>query len=131
MGPRGLCVSVYVCVCVCHTALLSTALTTRGDCGTSRPVCLCVCVCVRVSHCAPVHSFDNSWRLWDLEACVSLCLCVCVCVRVSHCAPVHSFDNSWRLWDLEACEEILHQEGHSKPVYDIAFQTDGALAATA
>ena len=41
-----------------------------------------------------------------------------------------SFDNSWRLWDLEAQEEILHQEGHSKPVYDIAFQNDGALVAT-
>ena len=41
-----------------------------------------------------------------------------------------SYDNSWRLWDLEAQEEILHQEGHSKPVYDIAFQNDGALAVT-
>ena len=43
---------------------------------------------------------------------------------------VHSYDNSWRLWDLEAQEEILHQEGHSKPVYDVAFQNDGALAVT-
>ena len=42
----------------------------------------------------------------------------------------YSYDNSWRLWDLEAQEEILHQEGHSKPVYDIAFQNDGALAVT-
>ena len=42
----------------------------------------------------------------------------------------YSYDNSWRLWDLEAQEEILHQEGHSKPVYDIAFQKDGALAVT-
>lgn len=40
------------------------------------------------------------------------------------------FDSSWRLWDLEATEEILHQEGHSRPVYDIAFQTDGSLAVT-
>jgi len=45
-----------------------------------------------------------------------------------HC--LNSFDNSWRLWDLEATQEILHQEGHSKPVYDIAFQTDGSLAVT-
>ena len=39
-----------------------------------------------------------------------------------------SFDNSWRLWDLEAQEEICHQEGHSKEVYSVAFQSDGALA---
>ncbi len=41
-----------------------------------------------------------------------------------------SFDNSWRLWDLEAQEEILHQEGHSKEVYDLAFHNDGSLALT-
>ncbi|EUB64936.1 U4/U6 small nuclear ribonucleoprotein Prp4 [Echinococcus granulosus] len=41
------------------------------------------------------------------------------------------FDFSWRLWDLEVCVEILHQEGHSKPVYDIAFHPDGSLALTA
>ena len=41
------------------------------------------------------------------------------------------FDNSWRLWDLEICEEILHQEGHTKPVYDVAFHPDGSLAMTA
>ncbi|VEL07664.1 unnamed protein product [Protopolystoma xenopodis] len=41
------------------------------------------------------------------------------------------FDHSWRLWDLEACEEILHQEGHSKPVFDVAFHPDGSLAITA
>lgn len=42
----------------------------------------------------------------------------------------YSYDHSWRLWDLEAQEEILHQEGHSKGVYDIAFHTDGSLAGT-
>ncbi|KAM3171900.1 hypothetical protein ACTXT7_015645 [Hymenolepis weldensis] len=41
------------------------------------------------------------------------------------------FDSSWRLWDLECCTEVLHQEGHSKPVYDIAFHPDGSLALTA
>ncbi|ELU16587.1 hypothetical protein CAPTEDRAFT_226300 [Capitella teleta] len=40
------------------------------------------------------------------------------------------FDKSWRLWDLEAQEEVLHQEGHSEPVYDISFQCDGSLAVT-
>lgn len=40
------------------------------------------------------------------------------------------FDHSWRLWDLEQQEEVLHQEGHSKPVYCIAFHLDGSLAVT-
>lgn len=40
------------------------------------------------------------------------------------------FDSSWRLWDLETCIEVLHQEGHFKPVYDIAFHPDGSLALT-
>ena len=44
--------------------------------------------------------------------------------------PARSFDHSWRLFDLVACEEILHQEGHSKAVYDVTFQQDGALAVT-
>ena len=37
------------------------------------------------------------------------------------------FDYSWRLWDLTVGEEILHQEGHSKEVYDISFHPDGSL----
>ncbi|XP_049515220.1 U4/U6 small nuclear ribonucleoprotein Prp4-like isoform X1 [Dermacentor silvarum] len=40
------------------------------------------------------------------------------------------FDHSWRLIDLETETEVLHQEGHSKAVYDISFQCDGSLAAT-
>ena len=40
------------------------------------------------------------------------------------------YDNSWRLWDVEARDEILHQEGHSKPVHDISFQIDGSLIAS-
>ncbi|KAF7283852.1 U4-U6 small nuclear riboprotein factor 60K isoform X1 [Rhynchophorus ferrugineus] len=40
------------------------------------------------------------------------------------------FDNSWRLWDLQQCTEVLHQEGHVKPVYCISFQTDGSVCAT-
>ena len=40
------------------------------------------------------------------------------------------FDNSWRLWDLTKCQEVLHQEGHVKPVYCISFQCDGSVVAT-
>ena len=41
-----------------------------------------------------------------------------------------SFDTSWRLWDAATCQELVLQEGHSKEVYAIAFQNDGALAVT-
>lgn len=40
-------------------------------------------------------------------------------------------DNSWRLWDLTSEKEILHQEGHSDSVFDIAFHSDGSLAGSA
>lgn len=40
------------------------------------------------------------------------------------------FDGSWRLWDLEQRQEVLHQEGHCKPVYCISYQTDGSVCAT-
>ncbi|XP_049883126.1 U4/U6 small nuclear ribonucleoprotein Prp4 [Pectinophora gossypiella] len=40
------------------------------------------------------------------------------------------FDHSWRLWDLHTATEVLHQEGHAKPVYSVAFQCDGSLAVT-
>jgi U4/U6 small nuclear ribonucleoprotein PRP4 len=42
-----------------------------------------------------------------------------------------SFDTSWRLWDAETSQELLLQEGHSKEVFAIGFQDDGALVATA
>lgn len=41
-----------------------------------------------------------------------------------------SFDGTWRLWDVESSKELLVQEGHSKEVYALAFQDDGALAAS-
>lgn len=41
-----------------------------------------------------------------------------------------SFDGTWRLWDVETHAELLLQEGHSKEVYAISFQDDGALAAS-
>lgn len=40
-------------------------------------------------------------------------------------------DNSWRLWDLTTKTEILHQEGHSDAVFDLAFHPDGSLACSA
>ncbi|KAG9313055.1 WD40-repeat-containing domain protein [Chiua virens] len=41
-----------------------------------------------------------------------------------------SFDTSWRLWDVGTTKEILLQEGHSKEVYSVEFQDDGALVAS-
>ena len=41
-----------------------------------------------------------------------------------------SSDQTWRLWDVETCTELLLQEGHSREVYGIGFQADGALVAT-
>ncbi len=41
-----------------------------------------------------------------------------------------SFDQTWRLWDLETGDCLLEQEGHSRSVYALAFQRDGALAAS-
>lgn len=41
-----------------------------------------------------------------------------------------SFDGTWKLWDVESKKELLTQEGHSKEVYALAFQDDGALAAS-
>jgi len=41
-----------------------------------------------------------------------------------------SFDQTWRLWDLETGDCLLDQEGHSRSVYAVAFQADGALAAS-
>ena len=36
-----------------------------------------------------------------------------------------SFDKTWRLWSVETGEELLCQEGHSRPVYDLSFHPDG------
>ncbi len=41
-----------------------------------------------------------------------------------------SFDGTWRLWDVEKQKELLIQEGHSKEVFALAFQDDGALVAS-
>ena len=41
-----------------------------------------------------------------------------------------SFDTTWRLWDVETTQELLLQEGHSKEVYSVEFQDDGALVAS-
>jgi U4/U6 small nuclear ribonucleoprotein PRP4 len=42
-----------------------------------------------------------------------------------------SFDTTWRFWDVETRQELLLQEGHSREVFSIGFQIDGALVATA
>lgn len=40
-------------------------------------------------------------------------------------------DKSWRLWDIGYQTEILHQEGHTDDVFDMAFHPDGSLAGSA
>lgn len=41
-----------------------------------------------------------------------------------------SFDSSWRLWDVETKKSLLIQEGHSRAVYTVDCQDDGALIAS-
>jgi len=41
-----------------------------------------------------------------------------------------SFDGTWRLWDTQTSTELLVQEGHSKEVFAVQFQDDGALVAS-
>lgn len=41
-----------------------------------------------------------------------------------------SFDTTWRLWDVNTTKEVLLQEGHSKEVFSVEFQNDGALCAS-
>lgn len=41
-----------------------------------------------------------------------------------------SFDGTWRLWDVAKQKELMTQEGHSKEVYALTFQDDGALVAS-
>lgn len=40
------------------------------------------------------------------------------------------FDGTWRLWDVESSKELMTQEGHSKEVYAVGCQDDGALIAS-
>lgn len=84
-------------------------------------------------------SADGVVNFWDLESDEPIGSLKGMCPhRVSRVAFHPSgrflaccvFDNSWRLVDLETETEVLHQEGHSKAVYDISFQCDGSLAAT-
>ena len=41
-----------------------------------------------------------------------------------------SFDTTWRLWDVTTTKELLLQVGHSKEVFSVEFQNDGALCAS-
>lgn len=41
-----------------------------------------------------------------------------------------SEDTTWRLWDIETRAELLLQEGHSRGVFAVAFNTDGSLLAS-
>eukprot|EP00242_Pyramimonas_sp_CCMP2087_P002515 CAMPEP_0198232380 /NCGR_PEP_ID=MMETSP1445-20131203/115701_1 /TAXON_ID=36898 /ORGANISM="Pyramimonas sp., Strain CCMP2087" /LENGTH=521 /DNA_ID=CAMNT_0043913051 /DNA_START=292 /DNA_END=1857 /DNA_ORIENTATION=- len=50
--------------------------------------------------------------------------------RVHSLLATTSFDATWRLWDVETAQEVLLQEGHSRPVYDVGFHPDGSLCGT-
>jgi hypothetical protein len=52
-----------------------------------------------------------------------------MCGLIRHLGTA-SWDTTWRLWDLETGAALLEQEGHSKEVHALAFQGDGALAAS-
>ncbi|XP_066255733.1 U4/U6 small nuclear ribonucleoprotein Prp4 [Euwallacea similis] len=82
---------------------------------------------------------DGSVKLWDLKSEEPIAdIAGHMPHRVSRIAFHPSgrflgtccFDCSWRLWDLQQCTEVLHQEGHVKPVYCISFQTDGSVCAS-
>ncbi|VDP23682.1 unnamed protein product [Soboliphyme baturini] len=84
-------------------------------------------------------SHDGSVKLWNLESELPIAdIEGHAPYRVSRLAFHPSgrflatccFDKSWRLFDLEQNEEVLFQEGHSKAVFDIAFQCDGSVALT-
>jgi WD40 repeat protein len=42
----------------------------------------------------------------------------------------HAHRQFRRLWDVETGVQLLMQEGHSRPVYGIAFHPDGSLFAS-
>ena len=77
---------------------------------------------------APSSSFDASWRLWDLEVQQELLFQV-------RC--IETLDAPCDVWQVQATllvlDELLascSQEGHSRPVYDVAFHPDGSLCCT-
>jgi len=96
--------TLYVCVCVCHVRLASSApriLHVKGKWHTLVCVCVCgthysVCVCVWERERERVCVSRTSWFRsttnttcdgGDTQHC-SLCVCVCVCVFVCVCVCV-------------------------------------------
>lgn len=42
-----------------------------------------------------------------------------------------SFDLTWRYWDVETQQQLLLQEGHTKPVFTVEHQPNGSLISSA
>lgn len=85
-------------------------------------------------------AMDGTIAMWNINHQSPVCLlsgpkeCRVTRLRYHPCGSYLASccsDKSWRLWDLATQTEILHQEGHSDSVFDIAFHPDGSLAASA
>uniref|UniRef100_A0A6Q2XE09 Pre-mRNA processing factor 4 (PRP4)-like domain-containing protein n=1 Tax=Esox lucius TaxID=8010 RepID=A0A6Q2XE09_ESOLU len=82
--------------------------------------------------------YDNSWRLWDLEAQEE------ILHQEGHSKGVHDLhfhpdgslagtgglDSFGRVWDLRTGRCVMFLEGHLKEIYSIAFSPNGYHAAT-
>ncbi|KAH9074721.1 U4/U6 snRNP-specific spliceosomal protein [Lactarius deliciosus] len=76
---------------------------------------------------------DMCLNLWSLnsETPISIAFVGWPFIPSGNYVASASFDTTWRLWDVNTSKELLLQEGHSKEVYTVEFQDDGALAASA
>eukprot|EP00127_Corallochytrium_limacisporum_P007029 Clim_evm37s240 gene=Clim_evmTU37s240 len=84
---------------------------------------------IKASADGKTHCLERVWQSIDHGTRVNRC-------SVNHSLPsllaTACHDHSWRLFDVERSEEVLHQEGHSAPVYNVTFaQSHPALLASA
>ena len=91
----------------------------------------------RDRHVQMVHILSlTHTTLWALLRFRPFASATMACIRTltqthTHTQATASFDMTWRLWDVETGACLSEQEGHSRPVYTVAFHPDGSLAASA